>query len=220
MTFLRTLAFSWTSSLILVTAGTACGEETLTIPLDTIWAWDMPGTKDVSEISPVDTTLPTKETRRLSPMHDILITLNYADKNQRPAKGFVVIGSDRLALDKAREIITGKSKALSALPSYEELTLVYFSKGGCPIYLSEVSRNKHKIIVTFYTHRTIELDLGSYFALIPLGKLPKGGYMVRLQQSSPTVEPGATSKRLSAENVHRLICDSFDFSVLDTLRGD
>jgi len=51
MTFLKTLVLS----LILVTASTACGEEALTIPTKTIslasiWAWDMPGTKDVRDL--------------------------------------------------------------------------------------------------------------------------------------------------------------------------
>lgn len=179
-------------------------EEVIKIPLSEIWAFDMPGTKDIGELSIQDPN--PKEVRRLlrKPKPKI--------ESVRPA--FAVQGTGREAFRNRNEVLVEGKEPQHIFDTNKEISIVFFShEDNWYVHLQSVLR-KGKIITVnykFISHETQETT--HHFAIIPLGKLPSGTYQVDpvpIQVNSndePAIHPVAD------EIINRIVSGPFSFTI-------
>lgn len=194
----------------------AVAAEPKTIPLDEIWAYEMPGTKDVRELEPkADPTLSVEELTRHSDVRKILKLLRVIPKEGETAgPAFVVTGSGKRALKNAESIFSGEKDKLKSFPSETDLSLVFYSHlCGRHVRIESVGRSQEKITVSYRFVSSQQSAMSTHFALIPLGKLPEGKYQVEIDQLEPTDVSGEPVKPLLEPN--RFVCGAFSFVVQD-----
>ncbi len=96
------------------------------------------------------------------------------------------------------------------------MTLVFFSQEfNCYVRLQSVERQADVITVkyVFVPHKTKELT--DHFALIPIGKLPKGKWRVEIVQSPMEQKyKDAGFKEVSAKIAGQVVCGSFTFEIV------
>lgn len=210
------LAVAFFTTLLAGGAANRAQADSKTIPLDQIWGYQMPGTRDVRELEPARNydQLPSLE-KLLS---DSLVARVQHALMDRPAEGkqagpaFVVQGSGKAALTNAARVLTGKEKRVETFPPDTDLTLVFFSyRCGQYVWLDSVERTPNRITIgyRFVTHRTRESTM--HFALIPLGKLPKGTIQVEIKQLPPVSIDG--DQIPTVPDLQRVVCGSFSFDV-------
>jgi len=183
------------------------------IPLDRIWAADMPGTKNVRKIesqpqpgrvwrvddSPLVAQIHRSLKRRLQP-------------GERIGSAFVVTGSDLGALRNAHAVLVNKVERSTTVPSDNELTLVFFSYiFGRYVWIESVEDLGNVIDVKyrFVSHRTGEVT--SHFALIPIGRRVEETVEVRITQLPPIDEKRQKSS-LTFDS-REVVCSSSSFRV-------
>ena len=220
-------------SIVIVVAGCAPsnrrGEQsqTVTIPLDQIWAVDMPGTHDVRELEPEKfgertRSLPTDQRFKLLD-ESMTDQIRVALRRDRPSKGsaaqvgFAVIGTGREALEGAYDVLAKKKRPEDSFPLDSNVTLAFFSHlAGQYVHLKRIERHDTKIEVGYQVVPHMTTNSTWHFALIPVGKLPIGKYEVQINQL-----PGGKDKTghfvggLPASEAQRIVCGLFSFSVVD-----
>jgi hypothetical protein len=147
------------------------------IPLNEIWAYEMPGTRDVIQL----------DTENADGTSHPLINALHRDIAKRfkgeAGPAFVVEGNGRAALENMlRGLINAPSPQV---PTKTDLSLIFYTRfGGHYVHLETVERIGNRFVLTyrFVTHSTFNSSF--HFALIPLGKLPAGTYQVEIKQSS------------------------------------
>ena len=188
--------------LLSVSASAEPPKDTVTIPLDQIWAFDMPGTRDIRELEPERGPMVSSIGRSLS---------------HAPAKGetvkpaFAVRGDGLQALRGAHAVLVEDAKPDSMFPVGSKLSVVFFSyQLGSFVHINNVERRGDVVEVQyrFVPHRTREMTV--HFALIPLGELPHGKFTVQIIQSDS--ESG--SKGLASRDWTHRVCGSSSFSVV------
>ena len=191
----------------LLAALTTCAghaqEKSVEIPLENIWAFDMPGTRDIAGIP-----LPEMDEKRRPGLdHESYRNqrANYIElmrqhltakpSSVRSLPGFVIPhrvdlhtlqqASSRLQVSKK----LGMSYPLGQIPaseypvSEEDMTLVFFSHPAAyHVLLTEVVRNGNEVIVRYRFRPHFSVESTVHFAFIPLGKLPAGKYQVKFEQ--------------------------------------
>jgi len=180
------------------------------IPLDRIWAYDMPGTRNIRDL---DTKLdlkrlelnlknkPPNERDRLLKAEmirhsDVLKILQQLKRTPKPVGPvFIVEGTGKTALQNALKTFSERRKAGRevpiALPANNELSLVWFSEQcGHYIRLVEVKRSPETITVKYRFVVHHKAMMRPNLALIPVGKFPKGTYQVKVEQAPPIDELG------------------------------
>ena len=197
--------------------------ETVTIPLDQIWAYRMQGTRDVRELEPRHFGERTREQPE-SVRHQLLVdsmteqirkTIKYAEPPSANAKpGFAVLGRGLEALREAYLVLVEKHEPQELFPEDSEVSLVFFTHfTGSYVQLSDVKIKDNDITIhfRFIPHET--KNITCHFAIIPLGKLSVGKYHVDLVQL-PIGEQHTESGRLAPiERVRQIICQPFSFSI-------
>jgi hypothetical protein len=186
--------------------------KTVTIPLDQIWAWDMPGTRDIGQLEP---NKPAKVA--YGPLvGDIRRALAMTSKEREEAKpGFAVLGMGLEALREAHAVVVEGRPPQEAFSAGSEVTIVFFSyQFGPYVHLTHVQRrgNTVEVCYQFTPHRTDEIT--EHFALIPLGKPATAKYDVHVTQvpmEEVYVEQGF--RPVSGATAHRIVCRPFSFSV-------
>ena len=157
-----------------------------TIPLDQIWAYDMPGTRGVGGLDAAKE--PTGVTSQ--PIVNQIVTFlasRHAKEGENVGPAFIVRGTGRKALDNAKTVLTGTVKPESIFPSETDLTLFFYSVIGAPyVHIASVEKSEHMITVKyrFVLHNTRDDSL--HFALIPLGQLREGKYEIKIERSELT----------------------------------
>lgn len=185
------------------------GEGGVVIPLDEIWAWGMPGTRDVQELPAArkDDNLVRSIRRALKPV------LNR--KQARP--GFVVSGIGDEALRRAHDIIVGKEDVKDEFARGTDLSAVFFAyQSPFFVELEKVERNEREISIDY---RFVPHESGvttEHFALIPFGKLPSGKYVVRVEQGPMKTKyidmgfpqlPRSAGQQLVSQTFHFIVAD-------------
>jgi len=198
MTFLKTLVLS----LIFVTADTVCGEEALTIPtktipLNTIWAWDMPGTKDVRELEAdcekfkkmvvperIQKSLAMNTYSHLNPYFKIKGGI---DDNAGSA--FVVDAVGLAALKQANAIFARKQEPKDNFKAGSALTLVFYAYSSSQFaHINEVLNNENEIVVKYHFHVHGMRISTKHYALVPLGEGLRGKIKVTIKRTEDVVE--------------------------------
>jgi hypothetical protein len=210
---------------IILVAPCASAEEpaAVTIPLKDIWAWDMPGTKPITELDPkaygAGGQPPAADQRTStfdeSPAQQIIGALGESKRDQ---SGFAVFGSGTEALREARGVLVDEKQSKDSFPTDAEITLVFFSHPAVPNCRIDRVERRDDLIQIFY-----RLDPGieqiihvstTHFALIPLGKLPAGKYRVETIQAPMSKELSIQgSKEVPPKQASRIVCKSFSFTV-------
>lgn len=200
---------------LILSAGYALASEpkTVTIPLDQIWAWEMPGTRDIGQLEP---NKPAKV--ECGPLvGEIRQALSASRvRGTEPRAGFAVVGTGLDALREAHAVLVEKKQPRDSFPVGSEITVVFFSyQAGSYVHLRHVEQrgNVVEIEYRFVPHETCEVT--EHLALVPLGKLPVGDVSVRIVLS-PIGEPslGPDFLRECIEWGRRVVCRPFSFSVL------
>lgn len=207
----------------LIASGLARGESkdrtSKEIPLKSVWAFEMPGTKDVKELEPkLDVRDPKfKDTWERSLVRQIgsLLSSGAPRGDEIPRPGFVVVGVDKEALQKAQETLKDKYSVewQQQLPKDTELSLVFFHYvTGWHPQLTSVEQSAESIVVKYKFVNPKEPSFGAArFAIIPLGKLSPGIVEVKFEEQRPVDYRGLPTKEKT--NSEQLVCSSFSFVV-------
>jgi len=174
---------------------TADDKESVEIPLSEIWAYNMPGTRDVQDLEPEVKaaierlkTLPREEMekqfRRL--LEDSLVWQIRKPLHQRSKQavsGFAVSSPEPELLQAVRDVLTGKEKRTDSFAAGSDITVVFFSRlSGTLVHIDHVERRGNTVEIQYRVVPHLDLYLSEHFALIPLGKLPSGFYQVKVVQ--------------------------------------
>jgi hypothetical protein len=193
------------------------------IPLDEIWAYEMPGTLDVRALEPdkfgvMVRNLGSEEQVKRSKeslTFQIMKSIGVAKRGLRAAPGFAVLGSGEGALRNAHAVLVDRQKPRETFLTNSKITLVFFSKVfGYYVHLDKVEQRGTKITLkySFVPHR--ETIGSSHFALIPLGELAAGEWNVEIEPSPwPETPEFAAYRAPGTEWNSSIVCRSFSFVV-------
>ena len=200
-------------------SGESPNEKSKPIPLDKIWAYEMPGTKDVRKLEwKLGVNDPNfKKTFHKSLIRQIISYLSSGAPrdNEVPRPGFVVIGMGNETLKKAHVVLKDRHNIdrQQQVPKNAEISLVFFHYvTGWHPKLTSVQQSHDSIVVKYQFVQPEEPSSGAAsFAFIPLGKMSPGTVTVRFEEEPPVTFAGLKSYRKT--NAEQLVCDSFSFEV-------
>ncbi len=196
-----------------------------TIPLDTIWAWKMPGTKDVRELEPnheqfkkmvadnqIQSSIAVNTFWRLNP--------HFKPKgNKNAGSAFVVNAVGLEALIEANAILAKRQNPKDNFKAGSPLTLVFYAYSSSQIvHIGQVVKEKNEIIVKYHFHVHGLRKSTQHYALIPLGDDLKGRIKITVERTEDTVEEYLASAKLptlSDLDAKRLVSGSTVFRVLE-----
>lgn len=199
-------------------------EDSVEIPLDTVWALNIPGTKNILELEPKRKRIPPtdEELINTSPVEQMKQALNHRHspkKGEKARQSFVVLGTGLDALREARDVLSGEKQRTDSLPTNKELSLIFYAYDpGRSLQLNKIERRDNVITVRYHLivpEGFISPEYVSYFALIPLGKLPAGKFNVDIERL-PDVGGTAFVRQRYARLDNR-ISDSFSFEIADAI---
>lgn len=202
--------------------------DTLRIPLDKIWGFEMPGTRDVQELEPSVfgdgiNSLPKDEADKRK--QDSLLYQIYSGADLLKARSitagpaaepaFAVRGAGIEALRETNSVLVGHQLPLAQFTPEDEVTAIFFSHQADKfVHLQEVSRSGNVVTIRYQFVPHAAKNLTSHFALIPLGKLPVGEYQVEIIQSPMDSKFTATrSSDVPDDEASRIVSRPFSFRV-------
>lgn len=179
-------------------------EEAVEIPLDQIWALNMPSTKDVRELeSRQDRDLRKTTTSRIRSK-----LMRRYEEGVKAGPCFLVIGEGKEALLNAAKVIVDGAPTTEKQPTDKKLSLVFYSYPAPGyVHIDSVVRSSSTISVKFKVviHRSAEAT--SHFALIPLGELQAGKYNLEI------LEVPSETPYEKHDITERSACDSCTFTI-------
>jgi hypothetical protein len=169
------------------------------IPLQDIWAYNMPGTRDIRKLDEVETDHGVSHPL-IKSLIDAISKRYKQDKQADSA--FVVEGTGRTALENMVAAFEDDEPP-RYVPDHSENSLVFYSLlSSRYVHVEAVERKERKFVVTYQFVRHPTRVLTCNFALIPLGKLSAGTYEVE-------VRPSAAER----EELAQRVCQSTNFYV-------
>lgn len=232
----RFWAISFAIAIAAGCASLAAAEEpepkAVEIPLKEIWAFRMPGTRDVHQLEPEvygesSKIVPVDEHERRLDSSLVLQTqlaltppANSEEGRAAPRlgnakRGFAVSGVGKEALIEAHRVLVKKEKPRRVFPADSDVSLIFFSHlSGTYVNLKSVRRlgNEVEIRYQFVPHYTSSMS--AHFALIPVTGLSPGKTTVKIIQmpmDPSLVSPGNPDMFPEWEKL--LICKPFAFEV-------
>jgi hypothetical protein len=212
----------------------ANADESEQIPLDAIWAYNLPGTRDIEELAQHD------DAKLLESIFQSWKTRADRLENHDMARpSFAVSGRGPAALRAVHAVLAEGTKPRTAFSPDEEVTIVLFSEPAWDnhVRIEEVARLGDRVVIRYWLEQHVESREESMnLALIPLGKLPVGEYSLELKQlprkqksiqfkiENPRpgrknfVELGVPS--LNAEWSRRFLSKPFSFQITTTIPLD
>ena len=198
--------------------------EVVSIPLEQIWGYNMPGTRDLGELGPQrDARTMTKQQlidgSYVLQIERILVDRpRHSENHREPA--FVVKGTGREALVNAKaEFVRrsefgwgqGQKRTLTVRPD-TDISLVFFTFAiGDSVKLDSICRHEANCTVKYRLVPRMTMDVRVHLALIPLGKFSEGLVRVDIVELPPSDRQGEGTRKLIPAN--RFVCDSFSFGV-------
>lgn len=176
------------------------------IPLKDIWAYYMPGTRDIQQLN----TPMQKDLVEL-----IQVSLGQRENGDQPKQGFIVQGDDKMALRTAYDVlVTGKGVPKGAKPN-QQTWIVFFSRDSNQfVHLHDVSRQGDQITVRYQFVPHDSQEMTRHFALIPVGSLPAGSYRVSVVNLPMEKRYFDVGYRPMPESfVSKIVCKAFGFVI-------
>jgi hypothetical protein len=195
-------------------------EDSVEIPLDTVWALNIHGTKNIRELELKRKSVPQtdEEFIRTSSIEQISQALNHNHKPEKGAparKAFAVSGNDLDALRNARDVLLGKKGRSDSFKSDEDIWLVFYTYNqGRSVHLEEIKRQANAVTVKYHLNIPegfISPTASPCFAFIPLGKLPPGKVSVSIERLPDVGGTEFIKQRYASQD--NLVCDSFSFDI-------
>jgi hypothetical protein len=227
VTFVRVVALlALTTS---VNAQNAATSET-SIPLDRIFAFSIPGTRDIRELEPQllpeqlkDLTSQQQKERKQIAFRPRIAEILSSEESLTPGfhkvapAGFAVAGDPKNALRGAFEVLVEGQERQSVFQRADELNVVFFSYlCDSYIYIREITREGTSIEIAFEVVPYSEKYMTANFALIPLGKLPPNKYQVKVTQLPLTQKfADAGFKAANPDLIKQIVSGSFSFEIKD-----
>lgn len=196
-------------AILLVFILSSVGHGADTIPLSEVWAYNMPGTIDLSG--------PSKGRDTAKLIESIRKSLSPKNYRKQARQGFVVLGEGQNALPSVRKILAGDSESIlpDEFPKDEKLSVVFFSyQSESYAYLESVQRDGFNINIKYSLIPHQSSETTEHLALIPLGNLPPGKYVVQIELvplEKKYIEQGFSS--LPDSVARRLVSQPFEFVV-------
>jgi hypothetical protein len=189
------------------------------IPLDQIWAYEMPGTRDIRELEPLDVHDPSfKELYSQSRLRKIarFLSTYVPESGAKAPPAFVVIGEHKEALSNASAVFSKqqlKQTKNQSVPRDTNLFLVFYSYvTGWQSQINSIERSSNQITVRYQFISPREPSAATpRFALIPIGKLSPGRVQVEIKELPPVDYQGEPV--MPTQKSERFVCGSFSFDV-------
>lgn len=186
------------------------------IPLDKIWGYNLPGTRDIRELEPKRDVrnMPRKEYVWGSFVNRISSRLTkWPKKGEKARPAFVVKGTGKDALKNADEVFLNAKAPMQSMPADTELSLVFFVHvTGWEVRIASVEKAAGQIRLKYQCVTSPQQTSGyTRFALIPLGKLRPGKVEVTIEQLPTADDQGKPARPVQEPD--RMVCNSFSFTV-------
>ena len=155
------------------------------IPIDKIWAFNMPGTRDIRKLEPGEIDKNSESVWKRTVEALVGKSADATRKKESVGQGFAVAGNGLDALRRVNAVIATGETARSSFDPNDEISIVFFSylASGNNVHVQEVSRKAGAIEVKFRLAPYFERNMSLSFTLIPVGKMPPGTYQVQFVQS-------------------------------------
>jgi hypothetical protein len=177
------------------------------IPLDRIWAFRMPGTRDIQKLNPSDKDL----------VELVQQSLGRKSSNGDAKSGFVVQGEAKDALQQAYDVLVSEKLDLKDVEGRKRIWIVFFSRDSSQyVHLHSIQLQANHITVRYRFVPHDSKELSRHFALIPLGNLPAGKYSVSMVNSPMEkryLDIGF--QPMPEAYVPKIVCSSFEFTVVE-----
>ncbi len=145
--------------------------ERMEIPLDAIWGYGIPGTRDLREVPTGDASVPTVD--------KLLVAIR---ESWRHDVGIAVDGEGAEALSNFVRKRIGKQER-SEVRADAPVSLAFYTGGvGWHILLEKIVRQGNVVTIQYRPIPHHEASSTSHLALIPVGQLPSGKYRVVVEQ--------------------------------------
>ncbi len=198
------------------------------IPLSRVWAWEMPGTKDVRDLEPNREKFKKMGARELRIRSLAVNTYSRLNPNFKPMNkkkgslgfaglGFVVDATGVEALKEANLVLKGSKDRQEQFEAGSDLTLFFYAYGSSRfVRIDEVVKGKNRIIVKYHFDSHGMRVTTQHYALIPLGNDLQGNVKVTIKRLEDTRSTPLNSHLppYSVKEARQLVCESFDFAVL------
>jgi hypothetical protein len=220
--FVGLAALTWTAELTANVNAAEDESKPRVIPLKEIWAYEMPGTRNVWELEPDKFGIKVRnlgseeqiKRHKESLTYQIVRHLVKTKRGVQPP-GFAVLGSGKAALQEAHDVLVDGQKRLGTFPANTKISLAFFSKAfEYYVHLDKVEQHGNKITIRYFFVPHRESVSSAHFAVIPLGELRAGKWEVDVVRSpwpnarkySVYPEPGADADPI-------VVCRPFSFVV-------
>jgi hypothetical protein len=174
------------------------------VPLGDIWSYGMGEPRNYRKA----TGLIDRPT--IDAMRTVIDKRSYAGQKAGPA--FVVTGRGPEVLDKMLAIFTNQSEIDHSFPVRVDINLVFYTlrSGAHYIRIERIEVIGERIVVSYRPMLHSTADTSFHFAVVPLGKLPAGSYIVAFKQL-PILDTSNNSAPF--QDLSGLVCDGFSFRV-------
>jgi len=208
----------WATSLVWLAAGVGCvyatesdakpeKAETVVIPLDQIWGYNMPNTKSIEK------HLAPKSYGRT--LEAIYRTLQPGLESKAARPSFAVTGNVDYVIEQMHQVLVEKEKPKLRFQADSQMSLVFFAHpSSFYVQLNAVNRKGTEITIRYQFVPHESADSTAHLAIIPLGKLLPEEYSVHIEKVSMEnrfAEAGWISPDAKASQ--QLISQPFSFVV-------
>jgi hypothetical protein len=199
---------------IIACSGHVDGESFKSIPLSDMWAYNMPGTKNVRDLE--------AEPKNAPRVNQILTSLMMKSELQpdTPDTAFVVLGNGNEALDNVYAVFVTGEKPASVFPTGRELSLVFFSRScSALVELKSVTRNSNNVEVQYAFVPRREKELSQHFSIIPLDDLPRGNITVEVLWADTNRDFARFRRKpIDKASARLIVSGSFSFTIETTTK--
>jgi hypothetical protein len=177
------------------------------IPLRDVWGYDMPKTRDASQLDSLKSNGGTS--------HPIINSLTRIiserfKRNDKAGPAFVVQGTGKSALENM--LTAFEDEPPRYVPHRTDVSLIFYTRlSGYFVHLESIERVDNRFIVTYRFVEHPSRNLSFHFALIPLGKMSAGTYEIEMKQAAPIDDAG---RRITLEqDLNWVVCQNATFYV-------
>lgn len=198
-------------SLVSVLPPKGAGEKPVVVPLNEIWAYNMPRTRDVGDLDAVKKQNGVTKHPLVTEIVRSLV-LKRPKKSDSVGPAFIVRGTGKEALRNAHAVLTNRALPSTKFSSATDLTLVFHTTLGGPYaHIDSAERSGRTIAVRYRLVSHNNREDTPHFALIPLRTLGSGNYDVKIELLGLFDETGA--RKSPSDKSKSVVCSDSAFDV-------